>query len=81
VVLIEIFDLFIQSGITLFGLTSMFLVSRKNKWGFVIGLISQPFYFISSYKTKQWGIFITTFFYTISWIYGIYNWFIKNPEP
>ena len=69
------FDDFLQIGIILFGLSAMFLVAHKNKWGFVVGLISQPFYFLSSYRSGQWGIFITSFFYTASWVYGIYNWF------
>ena len=52
-----------QIGIISLGVTAVFLVSRKNKWGFVIGLISQPFYFITSILNQQIGIFITTFLY------------------
>jgi nicotinamide riboside transporter PnuC len=71
-------DTIAQIGITIFGVTAIILVAKKNKWGFVFGLISQPFWFISSYMNKQWGILILNVIYTFSWSYGIYNWFFKK---
>ena len=73
-------DLIAQVGITIFGLTAIMLVARKKKWGFVLGLISQPFYFITSYLNDQWGIFFLTIIYTGTWIYGIYEWFYKEDK-
>lgn len=67
-----------QIAITLLGATAILLIAKKNKWGFVVGLISQPFWFITSLAHKQWGIFITSIIFTINWIYGIYEWFYKN---
>lgn len=55
----------------------MFLTARKNKWGFVVGLSGQPFWFLTSLLHGQWGVFILTAFYTCTYIYGIYNWFRK----
>lgn len=74
----EVLDNVSQVGIALFGVTSIFLIARKNKWGFVIGLISQPFWYITTYINKQWGIFFLNFVYTGTWIFGVYNWFFKN---
>ncbi len=71
-------DIISQFGIAIFGISSIILVARKNKWGFVLGLLSQPFFIITSYINKQWGIFILSLVYTISWIYGIYMWFFKK---
>lgn len=71
-------DSFAQIGILLFGLSAMFLVARKNKWGFALGLASQPFWFTTAYLNEQWGVFINSCIYTCIWIYGIYNWFWKK---
>jgi len=46
-----------QIAIFILGAEAIILVAKKNKWGFVAGLLSQPFWFITSYINKQWGIF------------------------
>jgi nicotinamide riboside transporter PnuC len=71
-------DFIAQIGIAIFGVLGILLVARKNKWGFVFGLLSQPFWFITSYINKQWGVFFLSIIYTGSWGYGIYNWFRKK---
>jgi nicotinamide riboside transporter PnuC len=73
-------DLFAQVGISMFGIVAIILVSRKNKWGFVFGLLSQPFWFITSYINHQWGVFIVSIIYLISWGYGIHKWFGKKDK-
>ena len=50
-------DAIAQIGITIFGVAAILLVAKKNKWGFVMGLISQPFWLMTSYLNKQWGVF------------------------
>jgi len=67
-----------QIGLAIFGVTAIILVAKKNKWGFVFGLLSQPFWFISSFMNKQWGIFLLNIIYTFSWLYGIYIWFFRS---
>ncbi|KKR19784.1 MAG: hypothetical protein UT50_C0030G0003 [Candidatus Moranbacteria bacterium GW2011_GWA2_39_41] len=67
-----------QVGIFVFGVSAIFLVARKNKWGFVLGLMAQPFWYVTSIQNKQWGIVLVSVFYTCSWAYGIYEWFWKN---
>ena len=66
-----------QLGIIVFGASGLFLIARKNKWGFVIALLAQPIYFYVSFKTGQWGIFISTIFYSLNFLYGIKVWFKK----
>lgn len=73
-------DLISQIGLAVFGLTAIILVAKKNKWGFVVGLISQPFFLITSYINKQWGLFILSIAYTFVWIFGIYEWFFKSKK-
>ncbi len=66
-----------QIGIVILGVAAILLVSKKNKWGFVLGLLSQPFWFITSFINRQWGVFFLSIVYTGSWIFGIYEWFFK----
>jgi len=75
----EALDSIAQIGIAVFGLIAIFLVSRKNKWGFVFGMISVPFWFATSLINKQWGIVLLNVAYTATWIYGFYFWFFKKP--
>lgn len=72
------YDFISQIAIVFFGAGAIILVAKKNKWGFVCGLLSQPFWFITAYVNEQWGVFLVSFIYTISWIFGIYEWFLKE---
>ena len=67
-----------QVAIFILGITSIVLIARKNKWGFVVGLLAQPFWYITSFANHQWGVFFVSFIYTLSWLYGIYEWFFKK---
>ena len=71
-------DITSQIAIFVFGVTSLILITKKNKWGFVIALFGQPFYFYTSYANKQWGLFLVTLVYTFIWAYGAYEWFSKK---
>lgn len=71
-------DIIAQIGLTTLSVSAIFLIARKNKWGFVIGLLSQPFWFITSLANEQWGVFITSIIFTFNWIFGIYMWFFKK---
>ncbi|MEI6499255.1 MAG: nicotinamide mononucleotide transporter [bacterium] len=73
-------DTIVQIFLGIFGISATFLIARKNKWGFVIGLLAQPFWFITSYTHDQWGIFAISIAYTISWIYGLYEWFLAPTD-
>lgn len=69
-----------QIGISTFGIIALILVIKKNKWGFVCGLISQPFWLYTAYHNNQTGVFIVSVAYGFTWMYGIYEWFFKNPQ-
>jgi hypothetical protein len=71
----------IQICIFIFSCSSIWLISRKEKWscwGFIIGLMGQPFWLIASIQSKQWGILFLTFVYIYSWSQGVYNYWIKK---
>lgn len=73
-------ETFSQVAIFIFGTSAIVLVARKSKWGFVFGLLSQPFWFITSALNHQWGVFLVSAIYTCSWAYGIYEWFWKDKK-
>jgi len=48
-----------------------------HKYAPLFGLMSQPFWLYSSYKSKLWGIFTTSVVFTFIWAYGFYtHWLI-----
>ncbi len=71
-------DIISQIGITVFGVAAVFMVAKKNKWGFVLGLASQPFWIMTSIINKQWGVLILSIVYVFSWALGVYEWFFKD---
>jgi nicotinamide riboside transporter PnuC len=73
-------DTIAQFGMLILGVAAIMLIARKNKYGFVVGLLSQPFFFITSVINEQPGLFLLSFFYTASWIYGIYMWFYRHQK-
>ena len=73
-------DAFAQVGLTIFGLAALVLVAKKNKWGFVIGLISQPFWIATSLINQQWGVFAVSVAYSFIWAFGIHQWFYKKEK-
>jgi hypothetical protein len=49
------------------------LLGSGSRWGFVIGLATQPFWFYTSFRHRQWGIFIASIFYAFAWAMGVYR--------
>lgn len=72
---------FSQLGIMFFGASAIWFVGRREdwrRWGYIFGLLSQPFWIYPSIVNEQWGILVMTLFYTYSWCQGIYNFWIKD---
>ena len=70
-----------QLMIAILGGLAIYLVGRKDKYkryGYISGLLSQPFWLYSAFVNQQWGIFVLSIWYTYSWGNGIKNyWFDK----
>ena len=49
------------------------LLGSGTRWGFVIGLATQPFWFYTSFRHRQWGIFVASIFYASGWAMGVYR--------
>lgn len=67
---------FSQIGIALFGCSAVWLVGRKGplqRWGYIAGILGQPFWFYTTIKAEQWGIVALCCWYTYAWGQGIWN--------
>jgi len=70
-----------QIAIIIFSCASVWLFSTKKhfRFGFVAGLIGQPFWIYSAVTTEQWGILVVAIWFSASHVRGIYNHFrMKN---
>lgn len=71
----------LQFFIAFFGLSSIFLLSSKNikllKYGFLCGLLAEPFWFASAWLNDQWGIIIVCVVYMGFYIRGLKNHWSK----
>lgn len=73
-------DLISQIGIACTGCAAIWLVGRKEdwrRWGFVIGLLGQPFWIMTALEHRQWGVLLLSCFYGYAWANGVWNHFIK----
>ncbi len=73
-------DGLMQFGIAVFGIVSLILIAKNNKWGFIHGLISEFFTIIYSIVNPQVGIFMLSMVQSVVWIYGIYKIFYLNEK-
>lgn len=70
-----------QIGIFIFGMGAVWLANDSRahirRFGCLAGLMAQPFWFYTTVTHQQWGIFVSSFFYTYSWSRGFYNQWIR----
>lgn len=74
------FDNISQAIILVVGAAAIWMVGRREhwmRWGFVLGMITQPFWFYTTLRAEQWGLFVLSLWYTYSWGQGIYNYWFK----
>lgn len=70
----EFWDAISQIGMPVFGVLAVLLLALDIKWGFIVGLCAQPFFYIHSFIPKfQLGFFLTVNAFTFSWLLGIYK--------
>ena len=68
---------FVQVAIVVLGGAAIWLVGRRNprvsRWGYVVGLASQPFWLWATFQADQYGMYWLSLFYCWAWTDGIYN--------
>ena len=73
-------DVLAQAGIAILSPWAIVLVAKKNKWGFVAGLLSQPFWFITAFINNQPGVLFVSIVYSLCWLFGVHEWFFKGKK-
>jgi len=77
-------DWLLQLGILILSLAAITMVATTgtlHRWGFVVGLASQPFWIAALWRarspagTRMWGMFALSIVYCAIWIFGILNRF------
>ncbi len=64
----------VASQVMLFlGAFSVLLLGNNNPWGFVVGIVQQPFWYYTSVYNQQWGLLCASLVYTVAWCVGLYN--------
>jgi hypothetical protein len=64
---------FVSQSAIFMGPVGAILLGSGSRWGFVVGLATQPFWFYTSLRHRRWGIFIASMFYASGWVLGIYR--------
>jgi len=59
-----------QVGVAL-GAAAIWKLGENNRWGFVIGLAAQPFWFYTAIYNRQWGVLVAAVIYTVAWTRGV----------
>ena len=75
------FETFCQIWIILFSASSIWFLSRLEhwkRWGYILGLISEPAWFYTSISKEQYGVTLLCIWYTYAFVQGIYNYWIKD---
>ena len=70
-----------QIGVFIFSASAIWVVGREeswNRWGYILGLLGQPFWFYSVIINKQWGLLILCIWYLYAWGQGFYVHWIKR---
>lgn len=68
----------LQVGIAVLSIAAAYMVAGTGpmqRWGFVVGLCSQPLWFAAAWRARQYGILLVAIFYTGAWVQGIFNRF------
>ncbi len=46
-----------------------------QRWAPVVGILSQPFWMVATWRANQWGMLLLAFFYCVPWTVGIVHHF------
>jgi hypothetical protein len=77
----EIIEQISQIALVVVGPVVIWLLAQKKhwmRWGYIIGLCHQPFWFYTSIYNRQWGLIVLSSIYTACYLIGIYNYWIRN---
>ena len=72
----------IQLLILLSGVVVIILISSKHRrlrqLCFVLGLLTEPLWFITAWQHDQWGIYLMSLWYMLACVHGL--WVNRRPD-
>jgi len=48
-----------------------FICGKRKKIGYILGLCSEPFWLYSTFTNNEWGIFVVSIWFCVSYIRGL----------
>lgn len=70
-----------QTTIALCGIATVWLSQDPDvslqRWACVVGLIAQPFWLTTTYRAKQWGMFVLAIGYTLGFMRGVWTFWLR----
>jgi hypothetical protein len=79
-------DLLLEVMLALLSFAAIAMIASSgawHRWGFVVGLASQPFWILATWRARsprgdrRWGMFVLSCAYLFVWIFGIGERFPK----
>ncbi|MCR6650764.1 MAG: hypothetical protein NVV73_04340 [Cellvibrionaceae bacterium] len=78
-------DMAVQALIAVLGVGAVWLSQdrrkSRQKYACIFGLLGQPLWFYATWKAGQWGIFVLSLIYTLAWLKGLQNYWLKQNCP
>jgi hypothetical protein len=65
----------LQVAIAVPSIAALLLISIPSeyaRWGFVVGILAQPFWMAATWRARQHGMFVVACCYAGAWALGIY---------
>jgi hypothetical protein len=56
-------------------------LARTAKYGCLVSLAAQPFWFYAAWQASQWGAFAACFVALAAWLCGVYTYWWKRQQP
>lgn len=68
----------LQGWVLLTGLLGIYLIKdpgskRRERWGFLVGVLGQPAWLWLTWSAGQWGLFALALFYLYAWGHGAWQ--------
>ena len=77
-------DQIVQTAIALLGPAAIWLSQSRSvrfqRWACIVGLASQPFWFMATWASGQWGVFVVAVVCALAWLKGLWvHWIAPRP--
>jgi nicotinamide riboside transporter PnuC len=66
---------------TLMGIVAMYLLTRKNRWGYIVGLTKELIWIPYGFATHQYGFVASGIIFAAVFIRGFTLWSQPDPQP